>query len=244
MTTSDPTPPELRLALAVRAVAALADDDHVAELLDRLTDVACTLVDAADHCGITLSIGDVTFTAAASSTEIAPINDQQYSADDGPCLHAARTAATIVVDCTVDDDRWPHLGPAARRVGINTMLCAPIVCDDRPVGSLTLFARAPQGFDDLDHRLVELLTGVTADALERARRRRELHGTIAGLRDALVHRAPIEQAKGILMALRGIDEDAAFTVLSTRSQHLNRKVRDIATEFVESVSAAAPTGDL
>lgn len=54
--------------------------------------------------------------------------------------------------------------------------------------------------------------------------------------DALARRAPIEQAKGILMAIHRIGADEAFALLVDRSQRTNRKVHDIAREFVHEMS--------
>ncbi|MDI9894331.1 ANTAR domain-containing protein [Rhodococcus sp. IEGM 1381] len=56
------------------------------------------------------------------------------------------------------------------------------------------------------------------------------------VRTALSQRAPIEQAKGILMAIHRITADAAFALLVDRSQGTNRKLRDIAQEMVDKAS--------
>lgn len=44
----------------------------------------------------------------------------------------------------------------------------------------------------------------------------------------------IEQAKGMLMLIYGVDEDRAFDVLTWRSQHDNVKLRDVATSIVNA----------
>jgi PAS domain S-box-containing protein len=48
-------------------------------------------------------------------------------------------------------------------------------------------------------------------------------------------RAAIEQAKGMLMALYAIDEDAAFSILRWRSQQLNIKLATIASSLVSDL---------
>lgn len=53
---------------------------------------------------------------------------------------------------------------------------------------------------------------------------------------ALRQRAPIEQAKGMLMAIHRITADAAFARLIGLSQRSNRKLRDVAQEFVDQTS--------
>ena len=52
------------------------------------------------------------------------------------------------------------------------------------------------------------------------------------------HRAVIEQAKGVLMAIYGITADRAFEILVWRSQETNLKVRELASRFVAAISAS------
>jgi AmiR/NasT family two-component response regulator len=54
------------------------------------------------------------------------------------------------------------------------------------------------------------------------------------LQGAFGRRAVIEQAKGILMARHSIDQQRAFEMLRSHSQHNGRKVIDIAEAIVES----------
>jgi PAS domain S-box-containing protein len=52
-------------------------------------------------------------------------------------------------------------------------------------------------------------------------------------------RASIEQAKGMLMAIYGIDGDAAFDLLKWRSQETNVRLRPLAEQIVSDFSAVA-----
>ena len=54
------------------------------------------------------------------------------------------------------------------------------------------------------------------------------------LQGAFGRRAVIEQAKGILMASHGVDQERAFEMLRTHSQHNGRKLVDIAEAIVDS----------
>ena len=60
------------------------------------------------------------------------------------------------------------------------------------------------------------------------------------MRLAMESRAVIEQAKGVLMAQRHVDAEAAFEILRDASQRYNRKLRDIAVGIVESAQASPP----
>ncbi|WP_336030276.1 ANTAR domain-containing protein [Geodermatophilus sp. FMUSA9-8] len=68
----------------------------------------------------------------------------------------------------------------------------------------------------------------------------ELETELAQLRTAMTSRAPIEQAKGVLMLLTGCGEQPAFDLLAHISSHVHRKVRDVALDLVASASGGRP----
>jgi AmiR/NasT family two-component response regulator len=61
-----------------------------------------------------------------------------------------------------------------------------------------------------------------------------LSAEIESLKQALVTRDVIGQAKGILMERYRIQADEAFDRLRMASQHLNRKVHDLAVELAST----------
>jgi AmiR/NasT family two-component response regulator len=61
------------------------------------------------------------------------------------------------------------------------------------------------------------------------------------LQGAFGRRAVIEQAKGILMARHAIDQQRAFHMLRSHSQHNGRKLVDVAEAIVESHLLLLPT---
>ena len=62
---------------------------------------------------------------------------------------------------------------------------------------------------------------------------------VAQLRTAMATRAPIEQAKGVLMLLTGCGEQRAFDLLAHISSHTHRKVRDVARSITDSACGSA-----
>jgi anti-anti-sigma factor len=67
-------------------------------------------------------------------------------------------------------------------------------------------------------------------------RSREAASTV---RKAIAARAVIEQAKGALMLVYGLDGEAAFALLSWQSQHANIKLRELAERLVAAVGGDA-----
>ena len=58
----------------------------------------------------------------------------------------------------------------------------------------------------------------------------ELGDAVGKLEDAIVRRATIERAKGILMERHGVSEREAFEMLRTEARSNNRRVYDVADE--------------
>ena len=92
------------------------------------------------------------------------------------------------------------------------------------------------------------ITDTSPDDLESAidivlRRFAEFHN----LEGAFGRRAVIEQAKGILMARHAINQEKAFEMLRTHSQHNGRKIVNVAEAIVEShlllLPSATPSVD-
>jgi hypothetical protein len=82
---------------------------------------------------------------------------------------------------------------------------------------------------------VNLLSGLPPGDRDRTvRALEELGRENDQLREALAARAPIEQAKGVLVARLGCDPEEAFTLLCALSRERRRKVRELAVEIVTS----------
>ncbi|MFD9662793.1 ANTAR domain-containing protein [Rhodococcus sp. NPDC059968] len=58
----------------------------------------------------------------------------------------------------------------------------------------------------------------------------------SGLTRAMKTRAVIEQAKGIVMALRGVSVDRAFEILVAQSQQEHVRLAEVARRIAESVT--------
>lgn len=82
---------------------------------------------------------------------------------------------------------------------------------------------------------VEYVRGLMVDVTQSLRIESQ-HAAEEAIEGAYGHKALIEQAKGIVMALRGVDGQAAFQVLATRSQHANTKLHIVAEELVNAAA--------
>ena len=235
--------PVMLARMLVSAGNSIDDEDELLSVLQRVVGIAHDVVAGADSTGVTIDLGGRTFTAVHTDHLTLRVDSEQYEAGEGPCLHAARTRSIVLVDAVDAVDTWPRFSSAAAEEGIRSFLAAPLFTPEHTLGSLNLYGGNQSAFDDVDAEILDLLTTAVSRAIGDFARFRSQRDVAESIQRALEHRAPIEQAKGMLMAIHGIDADEAFDLLRKQSQETNVRLRTVAANFVEQLSApAAPSG--
>jgi GAF domain-containing protein len=219
--------------------------EHLAEALNREEDLSVLLqrmcrhvlqvIPGAEMASVSLLHDGRAETVATTDDRAVDIDRAQYRTQEGPCLEAAKTGKVVRVTVADALDTWPAFVEAASRVAVASYLSAPLFIDREYHGSLNLYGGEPHGFGEVDEALLELYTTAAETALRTARRYFEARELADRLRQALTSRAVIDQAKGIIMAARGLTADDAFALLVDQSQKQNIKVRDLAQQLVTGV---------
>jgi transcriptional regulator with GAF, ATPase, and Fis domain len=208
-------------------------------LLQGLCEQAVAAIPGADMAGVTLLHHDAANpeTAARSDSRVSDIDADQYRVNEGPCLEAARTGRIVCVHVEDAAARWPLFAAAASEAGVRSFLSAPLDVDSEHAGSLNIYSFGDHGFSDIDEVLVTVLVTAVEVAVWESRHTADAREESGNLRRAMETRACIEQAKGIVMAVRGITADAAFAALVEQSQRENVRVSVLAERTVTSVVA-------
>ena len=224
------------IALAMHELAhLLVAEESVATTLQRVADLAATVIEDCDAAGVTLLSPDGGYeTAAYTAQRTLAVDRGQYERDHGPCLQAIAEKRVVRLDVEEAEELWPDFVRDARANDIRSFLAAPLLLNGAAIGSLNVYSAKPTGFDGLDDVLVALFTGQASVAVANARLYADALRLTQQLNEAIASRAVIEQAKGVLMAEHGIDDDAAFSRLREDSQRRNVKLRDIARQIVEA----------
>ena len=179
-------------------------------------------------------------TAAVFTSDLAEQGDAaQYAAGEGPCLSALAERRAIAIDSFTDDARWPAFRLRAAGLGIGAVVSMPLVSDGLR-GTLNLYSGTVGGFPLTERPNASLFAEQAAVAIANAQAFHVASQLVEQMQAALASRAVIEQAKGILMEREACDADQAFELLRSTSQRMNRKLREIAEDLVDSV--VHPTG--
>lgn len=214
----------------------LDENEELGVVLHRCCRQATHAIPDADHAGIMLLRDGKPFTAVVTDDVVHALDEPQYRTGCGPCLLSADTGQVVRVTVAESADRWPEFARVARDAGIGTVLSAPLFLDQDYQGALNLYGRDPRAMAELEVALLELYTAAAEAALAAELRYRTAREHTEQLHGALTSRAVIDQAKGIIMAARQVNAEAAFAALVERSQRENRKLREVAEEFVANAA--------
>ncbi len=246
-------PDELRRLLAARPKQAadviyalqhpIRTEYDVIDLLETVTHLAVDLIDGADWAGVTAQFDSSPFTAASTHARVQSVDDVQYALDDGPCLRAMRSRKVVAMSAADVRSEFPDLASAAQQSQVGSFLAAPLGAHGESVGALNLYSQADAGFDGIDEDFIAILSGCADRGLSEYATTHSAETLAAQLHQAIQNRAPIEQAKGILMAVHQISPEEAFGMLREQSMRGNVKLHDLAVSFVAENASRGDSAD-
>lgn len=128
----------------------------------------------------------------------------------------------IVPDVTRERDyMYPEM---ARKEGLRSLLCVPMLVRDKAVGVINCYTSVPHAFTGEEVKLMQAIANQAAIAIE--------HTTLLEksfeMQEALAVRKLVEQAKGYLMRSKKLSEEEAFRLIQRQSMDMRKSMREIA----------------
>jgi GAF domain-containing protein len=162
------------------------------------------------------------------------LDERQYEAGFGPCLDAAKTGQTIVVDTRVTETPYREFARAAGRAGVRHVISVGMPLAQRTIGGMNIYSVEDEPLSRAVLEHTEVFAGHAAVAVANVISHANAVNEATHLRRAMESRAVIEQAKGMVMARDRCTAEEAFDILDRISQQQNVKLRDLAQLIVES----------
>jgi transcriptional regulator with GAF, ATPase, and Fis domain len=203
------------------------------ETLGQIAALARDTVPDIDEVSVTLVDREKAKTVVFTGELAVHLDERQYQNGTGPCLDAAVTGETVVVD-VADESLYPDFAHSAKRAGVTHSVSIGLPVPNRVVGALNIYASTPHRLSEETITLAQTFASYAGVAVANAALYNHSAELADQMRTAMESRSVIEQAKGILMARHGYDADEAFKSLSKMSQDSNRKLRDIAETIIDS----------
>lgn len=195
---------------------------------ERIVLVARRALPDAIGCAVTVTGPSGRPGTMASTGEVARAVDAlQYSTREGPCLDSLDSDDAMLVDDLRIDGRWPNF---ARRcvaeTPVRSMLSVRLALTGTDRAALNFVSDRTGGFNQLDLGVASMFAPFVALSVQSSLHEARAHNLEAALQSS----RQIGIAMGILMARKLLTSEQAFELLREASQHLNRKLRDVAAE--------------
>ena len=213
--------------------ATLAEAGDLLAGLQRVVDATRTVV-GVDGVGLTLAHEDGPPRWVATTDRAMELLEQiQEDFGEGPCLVAYAEDRVVAVEDLRRAPRWDRIAAVVGQLQVRGMVSVPVRLAGQPVGTLDAYTTNPRAWSAQEVDALGALAAVTADLVRTAVELANREVEVAQLRQALVGRIWIEQAKGVLAGTQGISPDAAFQQLRARARSSRRKLADLAQEVVQ-----------
>ncbi len=220
---------------AFAELALITVDSHAPEqALRRVAELAKQTLGGVEDVSLTVIEDGQPRTMVFTGPLAVDLDERQYELGVGPCLDAAKTGQTIVIDTADDNSPYREFGRIAARAGVRHTVSVGLPVAQRSIGGLNIYhtVDAPRSKAFVEH--AEVFAGYAAAAVNNITSYSGAVNEAAGLRRAMESRAVIEQAKGIVMGRDRCTAEEAFHLLTRISQHRNVKLREIAQAVVDS----------
>ena len=138
-----------------------------------------------------------------------------------------KTKEPIVVFDVRQEEKYYYRDLAVKE-GLTSMLAVPMIVKGRAIGVINVYTKEPYNFTDEEIGVLQLVANQAAVAVENTKLMEE---TLKA-KDALETRKVIERAKGILMRMNNLSEEAAYRLIHKKSMDSCRTMKDIAESII------------
>jgi hypothetical protein len=203
----------------------------------QIVEQAVAAIPRAAAAGLTLVQGtERPKTLAASDPLVEQVDAIQYDAGEGPCLEAIAENDISTSNDLATEGRWPEFSRrAVAETPVRSMFGVRIFLGGDDRGSLNFYATETDAFSELDRGVGAIFSTLASLALQHALETRRSENLLTALESS----RQIGMAMGILMSSKLLTAEEAFQQLRRASQHLHRRVRDVAEEVMHT--GALPT---
>jgi GAF domain-containing protein len=225
---------DLRLSELLTSLAvALLRDTSLQGDLERLVRVTCRLVEPCSGASVSMLVEGAPSTVAVTDRVTMQLDLAQYEGGDGPCVRALG-GESIRIGYLPADERFPHFARGAADRRVLSVLSTPAIDHGHVVGSLNLYSRRPDAFDDTARDVALVMASEVAHALVRS----AVLGTARVTRDNLQARHDesvlVARAQGVLMALHECSTAQAADLLRNAADRNGERLLTTAERILQA----------
>jgi GAF domain-containing protein len=243
------TPDDLRLSEALTSLAvALLNDKTLKASLERLAAVACRIIPECSGGSISMLVEGEPSTVATTDKVALELDLAQYDGDDGPCIRALG-GEMVRIGYIPSDQRFPHFATGAADRRVLSVLSTPAIDHGSVVGSLNLYSRRANAFEDNAEAVALVIAAEVAHALVKSALLSTARTTRDQLQEQYDEHVLVSRAQGVLIALHDCSVSQADDLIRNAADRngerliatAERILSTVRTEHASETSSSSPT---
>ena len=224
-------------AVFARIKGMLLSEETVNHAVDLLAQAAVEAIPGAIGAGVSVMDEQGRRTSAGSTDKLVLAADGlQYDLGEGPCLTAWASTQVVRSNNLAAEARWPQWSSAAARMGIRSVLSAPLIFKTESLGAIKVYSLQEDAFDQHSEHLLALFAGPAATLLANIQSSEVPHKISSELKTAVRSRDNIALARGILMEREGLTSDEAMSRLLGMARRDRLSLLAVSDQLVQGVS--------
>ena len=211
-----------------RVSASLTSEDYLDEILNLIVVVTAEMLNS-KVCSIMLldTKGDELVIKATQSLSEEYKKKPNVKVSSSVSGEVVRTKKPIAIEDVKADKRYGFKDVAAKE-GLSSMLAMPMIVKDKAIGVITVYTKEEHHFVDEEIDVLQMVSNQAAVAVENTK----LVEETVKAKEALETRKIVERAKGILMRMRNLTEDAAHKMIHKKAMDSCKSMREIAESII------------
>ena len=138
-----------------------------------------------------------------------------------------KTKKPLVIFDVEKESRY-QLRDLAVKENLTSLLSVPMIVKDKAIGAINVYTKKPHHFVQEEINVLQMVANQAAVAVENTK----LVEESIKAKEALETRKVIERAKGIIMKMRGLDEESAYRLIHKKSMDSCKSMKDIAESII------------
>lgn len=138
-----------------------------------------------------------------------------------------KTKRPIMVEDVCQEAKYSYR-ELAKKEKLTSMIAVPMKVKDRAIGVINVYTQEPHSFTQEEVNVLQMVANQAAVAVENT----NLMEEALKAKEALETRKLVERAKGILMKISNLSEDAAYRMIHKKSMDTCRSMKEIAESII------------
>ncbi len=138
-----------------------------------------------------------------------------------------RSKQPLIVADVREEKRYVYRDLAVKE-NLSSMVAVPMIVKDKAIGIINVYTKEPHHFSDEEVNVLQMVANQAAVAVENTKLVEEASKT----REALETRKLVERAKGILMRMNNLTEEAAHRMIHKKSMDNCKSMKEMAESII------------